>query len=201
VPIDVALYVRSGMDASEVRSYFERVAGEWDSMRLAWYDERVIDELAGRTHVDGSSTVVDVGTGTGFVAAGLAPRVARVIAVDYAPAILDVARRNLDELDIDNVELREADIASLPLPAGSVDAAVANMVLHHAEAPAAMLREMARVTRPGGWVAITDEVEHPHEWMRTEHADLWLGFREDQVAGFFASARLERHGYAPLGMQ
>ena len=189
------------MDASEVRTYFERVASEWDSMRLAWYDERVIDELAERTHVDGSSTVVDVGTGTGFVAAGLAPRVARVIGLDHAPAILDVARRNLDELGIDNVELREADIASLPLPSGSVDAAVANMVLHHAESPDAMLREMARVTRPGGWVAVTDEVEHPHEWMRTEHADVWLGFREDQVGGFFASARLERYGYAPLGMQ
>jgi ubiquinone/menaquinone biosynthesis C-methylase UbiE len=189
------------MNASDVRSYFERVASEWDSMRLAWYDERVIDELAERTQVDGSSTVLDVGTGTGFVAAGLGPRVARVIAVDHAPAILDVARQNLDELGIDNVDLREADLAALPLPADSVDATVANMVLHHAESPAAMLREMARVTRPGGWVAITDEVEHPYEWMRTEQADLWLGFREDQVAGFFASARLEHYGYAPLGMQ
>jgi ArsR family transcriptional regulator len=75
------------------------------------------------------------------------------------------------------------------------------MVLHHAENPAAMLQEMARVTKPGGWVAVTDEVEHPYEWMRTEHADVWLGFREDQVAGFFGAARLERHGYAPLGMQ
>jgi len=74
-------------------------------------------------------------------------------------------------------------------------------VLHHAESPAAMLREMARVTKPGGWVAVTDEVQHHYEWMRTEHADLWLGFREDQVAGFFGAAHLKRHGYAPLGMQ
>ena len=189
------------MDATEVRSYFERVASEWDSMRLAWYDERVIHELAKRSRVKPASTVLDVGTGTGFVAAGLAPRVARVVAVDHAPAILDVARANLGELGITNVELREADLASLPLPADSVDATVANMVLHHAESPAAMLREMARVTRPGGWVAVTDEVEHPHEWMRTEHADVWLGFREDQVAGFLGAARLQHQGYAPLGMQ
>jgi ArsR family transcriptional regulator len=189
------------MDASRVREHFERVASEWDSMRLAWYDERVIDELAERARLGRSSTVLDVGTGTGFVAAGLAPRVARIVAVDHAPAILDVARANLHELGIANVDLREADLASLPLPTDSVDAAVANMVLHHAEHPAAMLAEMTRVTRPGGWVAVTDEVEHPYEWMHTEHADVWLGFRKDQVAGFFGAARLQHHGYVPLGMQ
>ena len=189
------------MDATQVKEFFEAVASEWDSMRLAWYDERVIEELARRAHVRRSSTVLDVGTGTGFVAAGLAPRVARVVAVDHSPAMLKVADHNLRELGITNVELRDADIARLPLHTDSVNAAVANMVLHHAEEPAGMLQEMVRVTKPGGWVAVTDEVEHPYEWMRTEHADVWLGFREDQVAGFFGAARLRHHGYAPLGMQ
>jgi ubiquinone/menaquinone biosynthesis C-methylase UbiE len=189
------------MDAVEVKAYFESVASEWDSMRLAWYDERVIEELADRVHAEHSMTVLDVGAGTGFVTAGMAPRVACVVAVDHAPAMLEVARDNLSKLGIDNVELREANIAHLPLPNDSVDAAVANMVLHHAERPAAVLREMARVTKPGGWVAATDAVEHPYEWMRAEHADVWLGFREDQVAGFFGEARLGHYGYAPLGMQ
>jgi ubiquinone/menaquinone biosynthesis C-methylase UbiE len=189
------------MDPAQVKAYFESVAGEWDSMRAAWYDERVIEELAARTHTTASSIVVDVGTGTGFVTAGLAPRVSHVVAVDKAPAMLEVARRNLDELGVDNVDLREADITSLPLSTDSVDAAVANMVLHHAENPAAVVAEMARVTKSGGWIAVADAVEHPYEWMRTEHADVWLGFREDQVAGFFAAARLAHYGYAPLGMQ
>lgn len=189
------------MDAAQVKAYFEGVAGEWDSMRLAWYDERVIEELADRADVTRSSIVLDVGTGTGFVTAGLAPRVARVVAVDQAPAMLEVAHRNLGELGITNVELREADIARLPLTTDSVDAAVANMVLHHAVSLEVVLREMARVTKPGGWVAVTDAVEHPYEWMRTEHADVWLGFREDQVAGFFVAARLAHYGHAPLGMQ
>jgi ArsR family transcriptional regulator len=189
------------MDATKVKQFFESVAPAWDSMRLAWYDERVIEELAKRSQTNRSSTVLDVGTGTGFVAAGLAPRVTRVVAVDHSPAMLDVARDNLRGLGITNVELREADMQRIPLPTDSVDAAVANMALHHAEDPTAMVREMARVTRPGGWVAVTDEVEHPYEWMRTEHADIWLGFRQDQIAGFFGDARLAHHGYAPLGMQ
>ena len=83
----------------------------------------------------------------------------------------------------------------------AVDAAVANMVLHHAPEPAAMIAEMARVTRPGGWVAVTDESEHTYEWMRSEHADLWLGFSEVQVEEFFGDARLHGYGRAPLGTQ
>jgi ubiquinone/menaquinone biosynthesis C-methylase UbiE len=157
--------------------------------------------MADAVGLDGSQTIVDVGTGTGFIAAGLAPRAARVIALDHSPAMLDVARENLAQLGIENVELREGDLGRLPLEDDSVDAAVANMVLHHAEDPGAMLAEMARIVRPGGWVAITDEVEHPYSWMIEEHADVWLGFSADQVEGFFGAARLTRYGYATLGSQ
>jgi ubiquinone/menaquinone biosynthesis C-methylase UbiE len=189
------------MDATQVKEYFQQVAGEWDAKRLAWYDERVIEELAERVHVGPETTVLDVGTGTGFVAAGLAPRVARVVGIDHAEAMLEVAHRNLDALGISNVEFSQGDLTHLPLGDDTVDAAVANMVLHHAEDPAAMLQEMARVTGPGGWVAVTDEVEHAYEWMRVEQADLWLGFSQDQVGQFFDTARLEQYGYTALGWQ
>jgi ubiquinone/menaquinone biosynthesis C-methylase UbiE len=49
--------------------------------------------------------------------------------------MLDVARGNLERLGIINVELSQADLATLPLADESVDAAVANMVLHHAHDP------------------------------------------------------------------
>src|SRR5919109_3703126 len=96
------------MDAAQVKQFFERVASDWDSMRLAWYDERVIEELANRAHANPSTTVLDVGTGTGFVAAGLAPQVAHVIAVDHSRAMLETAERNLRELGLTNVELLDA---------------------------------------------------------------------------------------------
>jgi ubiquinone/menaquinone biosynthesis C-methylase UbiE len=189
------------MNASDVKTFFEATAAEWDTMRLTYYDEAVIETLADAIVVDSAQSVLDVGAGTGFVSAGLASRADRVIAIDNSPAMLDVARDNLAQLGIDNVELREGDLARLPFEDDSIDAAVANMVLHHAEDPAGMIAEMARVVRPGGWVAIADEIEHPYEWMRTEQADLWLGFTPDQVEGFFGSARLTRYGYAALGSQ
>jgi ArsR family transcriptional regulator len=189
------------MDAAAIKQFFETVASDWDTMRLAYYDERVIETMADAIDIDASQTIVDVGTGTGFIAAGLAPRAKRVIALDHSPAMLEVARENLVRLGIDNVDLREGDLGRLPLDDDSVDAAVANMVLHHAEDPGAMLAEMARIVRPEGWVAITDEVEHPYTWMIEEHADVWLGFTADQVEGFFGAARLARYGYAALGSQ
>ncbi len=185
----------------EVKEFFERVAGDWDTMRLAYYDERVIEKIAEVSGADGGMTVADVGTGTGFVAAGVAPRVDRVVAVDNSPAMLAVARKNLAGLGVSNVELVEGDVTALPFGDGSVEAAFANIVLHHAEDPTAMLREMARVVRPGGTVAIVDEVEHPYAWMREEHADVWLGFAEEQVKGFFREAGLGGYGHESLGMQ
>ncbi len=60
--------------AQEVKAFFERVAADWDDMRLAYYDERVIEKLIEISGVGGATTVADVGTGTGFVAAGVASR-------------------------------------------------------------------------------------------------------------------------------
>jgi ubiquinone/menaquinone biosynthesis C-methylase UbiE len=189
------------VDSVDVRAFFERVSGEWDTMRASFYNEKVIDALARRAAVDNTCRVVDVGTGTGFVAAGLASRAAAVIGVDNSPAMLEVAERNLNALDVDNVQLLEGELNALPLDDDTMDAAVANMVLHHAPDPAVMLTEMARVVRPGGVVAVTDEVEHDYEWMRTEQADLWLGFSQSQVEGFFGGSRLVAYGYDSLGMQ
>lgn len=187
------------MDSQDVKDFFERVSGDWDQMHQSFYSEEVIEALAEHSDLHQHSVVVDVGTGTGFIAGGLAPRVARVIGTDSSPGMLAQATANLTALGANNVELVEARVDSLPLGDRTVDAAVANMVLHHAPDPAAMIAEMARVVRPGGSVAITDCVEHEYEWMRTEQADLWLGFSLDTIAGLFCHAGLVEHGYASLG--
>jgi ubiquinone/menaquinone biosynthesis C-methylase UbiE len=189
------------VDSADVKAFFERVSAEWDQMRSSFYNEAVIDALAERAEVNERARVVDVGTGTGFVACGLAPRAMSVVGVDSSPAMLAVAAGNVQALGLTNITLTDGSVDALPLADDSVDAAVANMVLHHAEDPTIMLTEMARVVRPGGMVAITDEVEHDYEWMRTEQADLWLGFAARDVADFFTRPRLVEYGYASLGMQ
>lgn len=189
------------MNAKDVQTFFENVAGDWDTMRLAYYDERVIEKMVVVAGLHDAMTVADVGTGTGFVVAGIAPHVRKVVGIDNSPAMLEMAMKNLNALEVRNVDLLEGDTAELPLESGSVDAAFANMVLHHAEDPAVMLAEMARVVRPGGCVVIVDEVEHPYVWMREEQADVWLGVTPQQVEKLFCNAELEHYGYEPLGMQ
>jgi ArsR family transcriptional regulator len=187
------------MDSAQVKEFFETHADQWDQMHQDFYSTDVIDALVEHSALGPNAHVLDVGTGTGFIAGGLAARAGRVTGTDSSPAMLGRARTNLAGLGVGNVELVEADLDRFPLGDGAVDAAVANMVLHHAPDPAAMITEMARVVRSGGSVAVTDELAHDHEWMRTEQADLWLGFSPEQTAGFFAAAGLVDYGYDYLG--
>ena len=110
------------MSAKDVQRFFEWVASDWDTMRLAYYDERVIEKMAEVSGIGEASEVADVGTGTGFVAAGIAPRVKRVVGVDNAPAMLEVARENLRALGASNVDLVVGEVTRLPLEDGAVEA-------------------------------------------------------------------------------
>ena len=90
----------------------------------------------------------DIGAGTGFMAAGLAPVVKAVHAVDGSVAMLAVARRNLSAFA--NVTNWEAEGRALPFSDASLDAVFANMYLHRCPDPGAAIAEMVRVLRPGG---------------------------------------------------
>lgn len=92
----------------------------------------------------------------GTITAGLAGRVApgRVVAADSAEAVLDEARRNTASLD--NVEVAVADVHALDFADGTFDIVHAHQVLQHIGDPVHALREMRRVTRPGGLVAVRE---------------------------------------------
>lgn len=172
----------------ESARYFEAVAGEWDDLRAGFFDEAVRDAAIDRAYLRPEMVVADVGAGTGFMAAGLAPHVARVHVVDGAPAMLEVARRNL--AGHTNVEFHLAEGSSIPLPDASVDAVFANMYLHHCPEPLAAIQELTRLLRPGGRLVITDLDSHAHDWFRTEMADEWMGFDREQVRAWFREADL-----------
>lgn len=177
------------MASSQASSkYFEQVAGRWDSIRAGYFTEGVRDAAIARAYLRPEMAVADIGAGTGFIAAGLAPLVKKVYAVDGSPAMLEVAQKNL--AGFENIEIRQADGLALPFPGESLDAVFANMYLHHCEDPAASIREMVRVLRPGGRLVITDMDAHPHAWFKEEMADVWLGFERSQVNAWFKAAGL-----------
>lgn len=189
--------------SEEVKAYFDRVAPTWDTMRQDYYGVAVIDKAVAAARLDRqpADLLVDIGCGTGFLTAGLAPLARRVIGVDDSPGMLAVAQENMRALGLANVELRPGSVDTLPLDAGQADAAFANMVLHHAPDPQRMVQEMARVTRPGGRVVISDMDSHTHEWFRVEMADVWLGFTEAQVRQYLQDAGLVDIEFGWVGTQ
>lgn len=162
-------------------SYFARVATEWDSLRQTYFDESVIIKAMEQSIPSSEMTVVDLGTGTGFVAAALARRTRRVIGIDASPTMLTVARRNLRKQDIKNVEFIAGAGEHLPIDSGSVDMVFGNMVLHHIPEPPRAFTEIFRVLKNGGSVILTDLDKHSYEWFRETMADYWLGFDRQEV--------------------
>ena len=168
--------------------YFDQVAGQWDGLRSAYFGEEVRRAAIAKAYLRPEMIVADVGSGTGFVAAGLAPLVHKVIVLDGSPAMLEVARKNLAAFE--NIEYHLAESESLPLADESVDAAFANMYLHHCPNPLAAIREMVRTLKPGGRLVITDADAHNYTWMKEEMADVWLGFERPQVWAWLQEAGL-----------
>ncbi len=115
--------------------------------------------------------VVEVGSGSGVVARDLATLVGprgHVTGVDRSRVVLAAARRRAREERLDRrLEFRLGDAAALPFRTGRFDCALAVTVLLHVARPQAMLRELARVTRPGGVVGLQDQdfgtqvLDHP----------------------------------------
>jgi SAM-dependent methyltransferase len=95
-------------------------------------------------------TVVDVGTGTGTAAALAQGDGRRVIGLDAAPGMLEIARREHPEL-----ELIEADFINVPMSDASADVVIAVHALLFADDRVAALREWLRVTKPDGRVSLS----------------------------------------------
>jgi ubiquinone/menaquinone biosynthesis C-methylase UbiE len=152
--------MKQGVDVARVhaenRRFHDEVEAEVYDQRMGIvYDDestrRMIDELEevlGGPLPGGS--VADVGSGTGHVAVKLARsgRFARVLATDISPKMLACARRNAQAAGC-AIETVESDMVRLPFEEDSLDLVVGCAILHHLPDPAAFLREVRRVLKPG----------------------------------------------------
>ncbi len=98
-----------------------------------------------------AGAVLDVGCGDGFLAARLARRVPRVVALDIDAPVLGRARARFPDAP---VTWCHGDILTHPLGTGSFDAVLGNAMLHHLPDTRAALRRLSQLVRPGGTLAI-----------------------------------------------
>ena len=125
------------------------VSGDAYDHFMGRYSRRLAPAFADFAAVEAGQRVLDVGCGSGVLTEELAGRVGaeQVSGVDPSPLLAACAER------VPGADLKEGKAEALPWPDDSFDAAIAQLVIHFMDDPAAGVTEMARVTRPGGVVA------------------------------------------------
>jgi len=131
-------------------------------------------------------SVLDVGCGPGTITADFASLVtpARVTALEVTAEALDLARAEITRRGLANVDFAVGDVHALDFPDDTFDVVHAHQVLQHLADPVAALREMRRVTRPGGVVAVRDGDYAAFTWF-PEFPELteWLDLYERVARG------------------
>jgi demethylmenaquinone methyltransferase/2-methoxy-6-polyprenyl-1,4-benzoquinol methylase len=148
---------------SRIAGMFDAIAGRYDLLNLLlsagrdrYWRRRAIQSLG----LSGRERLVDVCTGTADIALGAAhstPGAARVLGVDFSGEMLRHGRAKVAAAGLGRrVQLARGDATRLPVADGSVDAVTIAFGIRNVQDPAAACRELVRVLRPGGRVAILE---------------------------------------------
>ncbi len=140
------------------RQDWNRVAGGWEKWdrffdeQMAFLNHRLVGDARLRTGL----RVLDLGSGTGYpalLAAQTVGATGRVVGIDLAEQMLKVAGRKATSLGLSNVTFRTGDVTTLPFETASFDAVISRFCLMFLPNIPKAASEIARVLRPGAWVA------------------------------------------------
>ncbi len=135
--------------------------------------------------------VLDLGTGTALIPIELCRHhpTCRVMAVDLATHMLDLARLNIEAAGlIQRIELHQIDAKHLGFADGMFDAVISNSIIHHIPEPIDCLRQAVRVTRPGGRVFFRDLLRPDSQQQLDALVEAYAGQENDHARQMFAQS-------------
>ena len=141
--------------AGDALRHWDAVAPAWDAYRDRLFDDvrAVSERLVEQIDLQDGQTVLELAAGPGetsFLAAARLGSAGRVICSDFAPAMVEAARRRAEEQHLANVECRVIDAQQIDLPDDSVDGVLMQFGLMLVPEPDRAITAIRRVLRPGG---------------------------------------------------
>ncbi|MBI3989821.1 MAG: methyltransferase domain-containing protein [candidate division NC10 bacterium] len=141
-----------------VRRQFRKQAHRFEGKGLTLSSQEYLQWMADNLDLQPHFDVLDVAAGTGLLSRAMAPHVARVVALDLTPEMLLQGRSQAKHDGLTNIVFVQGLAEDLPYPNDSFNRVVSRFSIHHFEDPQIQVKEMVRVCRPGGKVAIIDLV-------------------------------------------
>ena len=150
-------------------------------------DEAALKLIVEASGAGPEDTVLDVACGPGLVVAAFARVVRHATGIDITPAMLDRARAHAAQQGLTNVTWHLGDVQPLPWPDASFSIVSSRFAFHHFLEPLSVLREMARVAKPGGRVVVVDSTP------RRERADAFNRMERLRDPSHVRSLPVEEH--------
>jgi len=170
----------------KMRTYFDELAGKFGRDYVPGRSWKALAETL--LQLMPPMVIADLGAGEGTFSQLLAQRAERVIAVDNSARMIEFGAQLAKENGIANLEYRQGDLESPPIPDSSIDLAFFSQSLHHAIHPQRAVEAAYRIVKPGGRIVVLDLKKHTFEEARELYADTWLGFSEVELKRFLEQA-------------
>ena len=147
-------------------SYFGKEFSQVDSYVLEpWqqtYIKRIREYLLGRDHKN--KTLIDIGTGRGYVAVEMAKLGVNVIACDLTKESLSNIAKYKKQFKLNNIKLIQCKAEKIPLKNNSIDFVIANAVLEHIPEESKAITEWKRILKRGGKMFVTVPLKYQYNW-------------------------------------
>ena len=145
--------------------------------------------------------VLDLGSGGGidcFLSAQQVGETGRVTGLDMTPSMLELARKNRDNLGFTNVEFVQGEIEAMPLPSDSYDVIISNCVVCLSPDKDAVFSESFRVLAPGGRIHLSDVLALTPQGPAVTDAESWVACAAGAEYHEVYTDRLRRAGFEDI---